>query len=87
MDPRSLRRNELSRAMKELDNDKIQSFDNQSLRNRNECSLFQSLGSKETMVKGPVSGRTSLDKMAKGVLHQREFKTRMVSVKEKSENR
>ena len=39
------------------------------------------------MVKGPVSGRTSLDKMAKGVLHQREFKTRMVSVKEKSENR
>ena len=80
-------RNELSKAMKELDNDKIQSFDNQSLRNRYECSLFQSLEGKETMVKGPVSGRTSLEKGAKGVLHQREFKTRMVSAKEKSENR
>ena len=39
------------------------------------------------MVKGPVSGRTSLEKVAKGVLHQREFKTKMVSAKEKSENR
>ena len=37
-------RNEFAKAMKELDNDKIQSFDNQSLRNRYEFSLFQSLG-------------------------------------------
>ena len=41
----------------------------------------------ETMAKGTVSGRTILEKVAKGVPHQSEFKTKMVSAKEKSENR
>jgi len=39
------------------------------------------------MVKGPGSGRTILEKVAKGVPHQSEFKTKIVSAKEKTENR
>ena len=39
------------------------------------------------MAKGPVSGGTILEEVAKGVPHQPEFKTKMISAKGKSENR